>query len=188
METQGNQRTRRSIRLPGFDYSNVGMYFVTVCAVQQRCIFGRIQGTGAILSPIGEIVEASWIDIPHHFPNVKIETFVVMPNHMHGILTIDSKLPDANCKDNCTASTELFGKPSAKSIPTIIRSFKSAATKRVRESRLPIMGSIWQRGYYERVLRDTQEYVEATNYILQNPARWVRNEENPNRTPGAEDL
>lgn len=188
METQRNQGTRRSIRLPGFDYASVGMYFLTVCAVRQRCIFGRIQGTGAILSRIGEIVRASWLGIPRHFPNVKIETYVVMPNHIHGILTIHSKLPETNFLDRRNTSTELFGKPSAKSIPTIVRSFKSAVTKRVRESGLGISRSIWQRGYYERVLRNTEEYVETTNYILQNPVRWAHDEENQNRKRCAADV
>jgi putative transposase len=157
------------------------MYFVTICATQRRCIFGQIHGNDIVLSRTGEIIRTCWIEIPRHFPNVKIETYVVMPNHLHGILTIDSKLPDANTQNKLTGATELFGRPSPRSIPTIIRSFKAAASKRVRESGLVISEYIWQRGYFEHVLRDTREYIEITNYILQNPARWAEDEENPNK-------
>jgi putative transposase len=160
------------------------MYFVTICAVERRCIFGEIHGNAAVLSSIGEIVRTCWIEIPQHFPNVEIEAYVVMPNHMHGILTIQSKLPDANVQDKTAEMMESFGKPTPKSIPTIVRSFKSAASKRVRESGYVVGESIWQRGYYEHVLRNTREYVETTNYILQNPARWADDEENLNRKSG----
>ncbi len=181
MEPFKNRETRRSIRLPEFDYSRVGMYFVTICADQRRCIFGQIHGSKTVPSFIGEIVGACWIEIPQHFPNVKIESGVVMPNHLHGILTIDSKSPGANLQDKPPRTAELFGRPLPKSIPTIIRSFKAAASKRSRESGLITTGSIWQKGYFERVLRNTREYVEVTNYILQNPARWSDDEENPAR-------
>src|ERR1700691_6289603 len=90
MESQRDRRSRRSVRLPGFDYSRVGMYFVTICAAERRCIFGEISGSDAVLSPVGEIVRSCWTDIPQHFPNVKIETHVLMPNHLHGVLTITS--------------------------------------------------------------------------------------------------
>ena len=181
MESCSNRPSRRSVRLPAFDYSRVGMYFVTICAVERRCIFGEIHGNAAELSPIGEIVRTCWIDVPTHFTNVKIETYIVMPNHMHGILTIHSKLPDADVQDKTGKAMESFGRPTPKSIPTIVRSFKSAASKRTRESGLVVGESIWQRGYYEHVLRNTREYVEITNYILQNPARWAYDEENLNR-------
>ena len=176
----GNVDRRRSIRLPGFDYSQVGMYFVTICSGQQQCIFGQIRGTEIVLSRVGEVAKACWLEIPQHFRNVKMETYVVMPNHVHGILTIQFKLP-VNASAQCVNVNESFGKPSANSIPTIIRSFKSAVSKRAREAGLIPADSIWQRGYYERVLRNTREYVEATNYILLNPARWSHDEENPNK-------
>ncbi len=188
MESAGNRPSRRSVRLPGFDYSKVGMYFLTICAAERRSIFGEIRGNDATLGPIGRVVQTCWIEIPKHFPTVKIETYVVMPNHIHGILTIQSEWPDANRQEKTAPAVESFGRPTPKSIPTIVRSFKSAASKRVRESGLAGGESIWQRGYYEHVLRNTREYVEATNYILQNPARWANDEDNLNRQSGAENL
>jgi putative transposase len=105
-----------------------------------------------------------------------------MPNYLHGILTIDSQVANPDPRDNNPkAMTEAFGRPVPNSIPTIIRSFKSAVTKRARESGLINSGSVWQRGYFERVLRNTREYVEVTNYIQLNPIRWAEDEENPDR-------
>jgi putative transposase len=181
MEFWSEQPSRRSVRLRGFDYSRIGMYFLTICAFHRRSIFGELRGNIAVISPLGEIVKACWIEIPQHFPNVKVEAYVVMPNHVHGILTIHSKPLDANPQDKTAAAVESFGKPTPNSIPTIVRSFKSAASKRARQSGLSGGESIWQRGYYEHVLRNTREYVEATNYILLNPARWTFDEDNEER-------
>jgi putative transposase len=179
MESDGtNRRTRHSVRLRGFDYSRIGMYFVTICAAERLSLFGEVRGNKAVLSSIGEIVESCWIEIPRHFPGVKTEAHVVMPNHLHGILTIQSKRQDAMPQQKAELRLESFGRPTARSLPTIVRSFKSAVSKRVGESGFAIGKSIWQRGYYEHVLRNTQEYVEATNYILLNPPRWANDEEN----------
>jgi putative transposase len=181
MESNKDLPSRRSVRLPEFDYAKVGMYFVTICAFERRCIFGEICGNKTVLSPIGQIISACWIEIPQHFPHAKIETYVVMPNHLHGIVTIHSKRVDANPQAKTATAIESIGKPTPGSIPTIIRSFKAAASKRARESEYAKVESIWQRGYYEHVLRNTKEYVEITNYILQNSARWADDEDNPNR-------
>jgi putative transposase len=148
----------------------------------------HVQVNDTVLSPVGEIAKACWLEIPRHFPIVTIETYVVMPNHMHGILTIDGKLFEGNLRGKSPETTELFGKPSPKSIPTIIRSFKAAVTKRASELGLVTNGSVWHRGYFERVLRNTREYVDAANYIRQNPVRWADDEENPDRRPAPTDL
>jgi REP element-mobilizing transposase RayT len=156
------------------------MYFITICGLQRRCIFGQILENKALLSPIGKITKDCWIEIPQHFPNVKLETYVVMPNHLHGILTIDARSQKTKCKEETIILKEAFGRPSPGSIPTIVRSFTSAASRRARESGLVVGESIWQRGYFEHVLRNTRDFVETTNYILQNPARWAYEEDNLN--------
>lgn len=188
MESHSDLRSRRSVRLPGYDYSRVGMYFVTICADQRRCIFGDIRRNTAVLSQIGEVVSSCWREIPCHFPHVKVETYVVMPNHVHGILTIQSKGPSATLLNKTARGMESFGKPTPGSIPTIVRSFKAAASRHARESGLVAGEPIWQRGYYEHVLRNTREYIEATNYILLNPARWADDEDNRNKQSDAHNL
>jgi REP-associated tyrosine transposase len=181
MEIDGSQKPRRSIRLPGFDYSRPGNYFITICADERRCIFGRIKENGIVLTNIGETVKKCWIEIPQHFLSVGIESFVVMPNHLHSILTINAKPSDVSPQPRLTGTAECFGKPVGRSVPTIIRSFKAAVTKRVRESGLLAGDAVWQRGYFERVLRNGREFVSATNYITKNPSRWAFDEENPER-------
>ena len=188
IESDSGQLSRRSIRLPEFDYSTVGMYFVTICAFKRRCIFGEIRENKIFLSPLGQIVSSCWIETPQHFPNVKTETCVVMPNHIHGILTIDSKRTDARPQNKPAAGVESFGKPTPGSIPTIVRSFKAAASRLARELGTAKGESIWHKGYYEHVVRNTKEYVEITNYIIRNPARWAEDEDNPNRKLRADNL
>jgi len=181
MNPSSDWQSRRSVRLPGFDYSNIGMYFVTICASERRCIFGRVHANSVALTPLGEIIKSCWIEIPRHFTRVKIESYAVMPNHVHGILTVHLKLPNANRSGGTMEAAEAFGKPTAGSLPTIIRSFKAATSKRARESGLVSGEPIWQKGYYEHAVRNTKEYVEITNYILLNPARWADDEDNPDR-------
>ena len=119
---------RRSIRLPQFDYWQVGQYFVTICAFQMRCLFGRIRNAEARLSLIGEIARDCWLQIPSHFPCVVLEPFVIMPNHIHGILTINK---DGHGYAVPLHHPEGFQKAVAGSVPTIIRSYKAAVTYRV---------------------------------------------------------
>ena len=155
------------------------MYFVTVCVSGRKCLFGHVEKDETVLAGLGEAVRKCWIEIPRHFPNVKIESYVVMPNHLHGILVINPKCPDASRQPGSTLTVESFGKPVGGSIPTIIRSFKAAVSKRAHESGLSMSGAVWQRGHFERVLRDGREFVNAEDYIIKNPLCWAFDEENP---------
>lgn len=104
-----------------------------------------------------------------------------MPNHLHGILVISPKFPGVPRQPTSTLTAESFGKPVSGSIPTIIRSFKAAVTKLAHEPGLAFSGVVWQRGYFEHVLRDTREFVNAKDYIIKNPLRWAFDEENAER-------
>ena len=174
---------RRSIRLPGYDYTQAGAYFVTVCTWNRECLFGDVVDGEMRLNELGEIVRACWHEIPDHFPHVGSDEFVIMPNHVHGILVIvETNVVGARhavpLQNQCT---EQFGKPLAGSIPTIIRSFKSAVTKRINDLRGTPGVSVWQRNYYEHVIRDEESLNRIRQYIVENPRRWHLDRENPDR-------
>jgi putative transposase len=169
---------RRSVRLTGHDYSEPGAYFLTICTHHRRSLFGSVQGPRVKLSPIGRIADACWLEIPVHFPNVGLRIHVIMPNHIHGILVIQTRLtrPDVQERDG-THSQRLGAHPPG-SIPAIVRSFKAIVARRVRESGIG-MAPLWQRGYYEHIIRTEEEFRKTWEYIRLNPARWHLDKENP---------
>ena len=148
---------RHSIRLPDYDYASVGGYFITICAKEKQCFFGEIKDGYVLSNGIGDIVRDCWLAIPEHFPGIKICDFVVMPNHVHGILQ--------NCGEE---------KQSKKNkLSSIIRGFKVGVTQRVGFS-------VWQRNYYEHVIRNVKDYERIAEYIANNPLRWEFDEEYSN--------
>jgi putative transposase len=167
----------RSIRLKGYDYSSEGLYFVTICSHEKRCGFGRITEARAELSPAGLIVRECWVAIPLHFPQTRLHAFVVMPNHLHGIVEICAKLGRSSA---APLRGNLAVPPG--SLGAIVRSFKAAATKRVHEE-LKLRVPLWQRNYFEAVVRDGEEFSNAVRYIEENPARWEWDRDNPERKP-----
>jgi len=172
---------RRSIRLPRADYTEPGAYFVTICAAERNNVFGRIEGSDVKLSPLGNIVRACWVQIPEHFPAATLKEFVVMPNHVHGILALTVGARYIVPIDRTARMPERFQKPVQGSIPTIIRTCKAAVARLARKELGIDRNQIWQRNYFERVLRDGQEYSDASRYILENPQRWEWDKENQNR-------
>jgi putative transposase len=167
---------RRSIRLPGFNYSQAGVYFVTICAFERRCLFGRMRDDAVDLGAIGRIVQARWLEMPQRFAHAELDAYVVMPNHLHGILLLH-RTPARD-----PGHAEGFQKPVAGSLPTIIRSFKAEVSARAKHAGVQPGHPVWQRNYFERVLRDGKEYSAAARYILENPARWHFDHENPERS------
>jgi len=172
---------RKSIRLREYDYSRAGGYFVTICTDERECLFGEVINEKMSQLPIGRIAESCWQEIPRHFEHIDLDYFVVMPNHLHGILIIDDDRRGTACRaptDDQT-TTERFGKPQKGSIPTVIRSFKSAATKQINELRNTPGIPVWQRGFYDRVIRNDNELNKIREYILYNPLKWQLDTENP---------
>jgi REP element-mobilizing transposase RayT len=169
---------RKSIRLKGFDYRDGGTYFVTICTKNKERLLGEIQNGMMGLSEIGCIVADELQKTPIIRPYVDLDRWCIMPNHVHFILYIH---PD-NC-DCCRgmarhAPTERhFAKPIAGSLPTIIGAFKSAVTKKINEQRDGDT-SIWQRNYYEHIIRDPDERLRIRKYILDNPLHWDTDPEN----------
>ncbi len=165
---------RRSIRLKGFDYSHPGAYFLTICAAEQKCVFGKIEAGLVHENTLGNIVHACWQQVPDHFANVEIDAFVVMPNHFHAIIKLKRVIAGPR-----GPKTESFGVPLPLSVPTIVRTFKAGVTRDARRIFGDSVMPIWQRNYYERVIRDSTEYDETCRYIVENPVRWGADEENP---------
>ena len=170
-------RPRRSIRLQGYDYTRPGAYFVTICSADRQCILGKIVSGQCNLSDLGKTVAAFWEEIPRHFAHATLDEFVVMPNHLHGIVVLSGRR-DTACR---VPTTEQFGKPVAGSLPTIVRAFKSAATQRVNRVHGVQGARIWQGNYYEHVVRDEASLNRIRHYIETNPQRWELDREKPQR-------
>jgi putative transposase len=166
----------RSIRLRGYDYTSVCLYFITICSHEKHCIFGNIVDAQAMLSPLGRIVRECWVAIPLHFAGTRLHAFVIMPNHLHGIVEICAKLG--------RSSAAPLRRPAVQpgSLAAIVPSFKAAASKRVHEE-LQSNRAIWHRNYFETIVHDGEDFSKAVQYVLENPARWKWDRENrrPNR-------
>ena len=169
---------RRSIRFRGADYTEPGGYFITVCTAERRSIFASIEDGRVRLTALGEIARRCWFGIPEHFPSVSLKEFVVMPNHVHGIIALGVGARYIVPSDRDARTPEGFQRPVKGSIPTIVRTFKAEVTRAARKEIGFSAGPIWQRNYFERVLRDGQEYRDACRYILENPKRWSVDREN----------
>ena len=177
---------RRSPRLPGYDYGAVGAYFVTVCVQDGRCLFGNIVDGVMRPNDAGRMAECCWLDIPAHFPRVEVDVFVVMPNHVHGILCITEPAPETGAG----AERPVKGRPrgTSKTIGSVIRGFKIGVTTWMRQHAPGL--TVWQRNYYEHVVRNQEDLHRIREYIVNNPARWAEDWENPARdteTPGIPD-
>ena len=180
---EGKQHRRRSIRLPAFDYAQPGAYFVTMVTHQRKHLFGRIDGEKVTLSAFGRVVADCWREIPAHFPTVSNEIFVVMPNHFHGIIDIQDEMEgdggDVVVGARHASPVREGIRPN--SLGAIIGSFKSAVTRKIHQLPDSEKIIIWQRNYYERIIRDSREYERVADYIHANPANWAADRENRKR-------
>jgi putative transposase len=160
-----------SLRLARFDYSSSGEYFVTICTKHRICHFGDA-GSGEIhLSRIGLIVQEEWQNTALIRTNVKLDAFVVMPNHVHGIIVICNSLVETTRRVVSTTKTTL----QRNSLGSIVGQFKSVCTKRIHASGFHDFG--WQRGYYDHIIRDETDLERIREYITLNPSRWKADDE-----------
>ncbi len=164
----------KSIRLPGYDYSQPGTYFITICAHQKALIFGEIRQGTVQLSRLGELAQQGLGELSRTFTRMHLDAFVVMPNHIH---LLNEK--DGDASPNPKPGPEAFGKPVAGSIPTIVRMYKASVIRKVNMLRDRPPSQVWHRNYYEHVVRTEQEKELVYAYIVSNPARWDSDEENP---------
>ena len=162
---------RRNLRVPEFDYSQPGAYFVTIVTQGRKQLFGHIVDGEMVLNDVGKMVEEVWIAIPKHFPKVELGAFVIMPNHIHGIISITVGATHASPLPWISKG------PMPGSIGAIAGSFKSAATKRFREIPNNPEKHLWQRNYFEHVIRNERDYQAIYEYIIANPMNWEKDEE-----------
>ena len=182
MDEKRISHNRQSNRLQGYDYSSPGYYFVTIVSHNRLSIFGEIIQSQILLSRVGKIVEDCWLEIPKHFQHVTLDEYVIMPNHFHSIVNIGKHQRVARHKVSSIrrqaspilseGQASIPKGPPPQSLCAIIGSFKSAATKQVRLLGLSSQKTIWQRNYYEHVIRDDEDYQRIVEYIQFNPINW----------------
>jgi len=178
MKYNYEKHRRRSIRLQGHDYSDPGAYFVTICTWDRECIFGEIIDGKMELNEYGKIAKTCLEQVPDHFRAVTIDEYMIMPNHVHGILIINA---GNICRGMaCHAPTaRQFAKPVANSLWTIVGAFKSAVTKSINIMRDTPGTHLWQRNYFERIIRNEKELCRIREYIRFNPVQWDMDKDNP---------
>jgi len=231
MPYNSNIHHRRSIRLKRYDYTQQGAYFVTICTHQRNCLFGEIVDGEIKLNTNGEIARGSWLSIPRHFKNVELDEFVIMPNHLHGIIIIDSSevvgealanqdfsqlfsevvgealanqdfsqlfsevagealanqdfSKQQNLSGQCFAPTVYTGETikingtKPQSLAAITQNYKSVSTRQINRINKAKGNVIWQRNYYEHIIRNEEALNNILEYIVNNPINWVKDQENP---------
>lgn len=199
---------RRSIRLPGYDYSQNGAYFITICTRNKECLFGEVVNYKMVQNAAGQIVQNEWLNTAKIRPHISLDAFVVMPNHIHGIIVISrgelhspSRIPDqinwpgnpesslsdpdklinnndaarnsdaGNNSKQGECNSPLHLKSPKDTVGAIIRGFKAAVTRQLKSE---FGESVWQRNYYEHIIRNEESYQNIAEYIENNPANWDR--------------
>jgi REP element-mobilizing transposase RayT len=197
MDAKGmKSHNRKSIRLKGFDYSQPAEYFVTICTKDRACILGEIVDGGIRLSETGMIAETCWREIPEHFENTIVDVFQLMPNHVHGIIEIREQFWSTPTHTQPVGVEYIqplqnhHGGPSRpkqhryqhvipKSLGSIIRSFKAAVTREIGRGKEHRLATIWQRDFYDHIIRGDVDHFFVEQYIERNPIMWELDADNP---------
>jgi len=164
---------RRSIRLPGYDYSQAGEYFITICSYGHECIFGEVSAGEMQINPVGEIVREEWLRTPQIRTEIELGEFVIMPNHFHAIVHIlDKDAGERVCGTDDRSNIGL----QPKTIGALVAGFKSSVTIQINALHKTPYAPIWQRNYYEHIIESEKEYLAIEAYIENNPANWVKDQ------------
>lgn len=182
---------RNSNRLSGYDYSLPGYYFITVVLHHRIALFGNIVDGQLNLSEIGKMIKETWLNLPSRFPNIHLDDFVIMPNHFHGIVIIEELVVGAELVSAQNANKNISNRVGTSPTPTengptlgdIVRAFKSITTNNYIENVKnnnwsPFDRKLWQRNYYDRIIRNDDELRKIQQYIDCNPENWDDDEEN----------
>ena len=206
MNSISNKYHRRSIRLKGYDYSQEGFYYITICCQDKICRFGNVKNDKMILNDVGNIANNCWREIPNHFPNVILHEYIIMPNHIHGIiqLTTNDSLVVANnySPENhdslvrannysplqCITTKNIITETNmgAKNVsPLHCKSPSQTIGSIIRGYKIGVtkwvrqntdIYNLWQRNYHEHIIRNTKSYQSIVEYIVNNPVKWQEDE------------
>lgn len=187
MKYDPSKHHRRSIRLKGYDYSQPGAYFVTICINQGLHTLGEIRNSRMYPSQPGQMVQKLWDELPLHYPGVAVDAFVLMPDHVHGIIIVQT-VPRCLPNNSAGGTTGGLPLPSYRPSPSdratqpmtlgdVVHRFKSLTTAKYRHGVMnlgwtPFPKRFWQRNYYESIIRDEQSWDKIRGYILNNPIGW----------------
>jgi putative transposase len=180
---------RKPIRLQGYDYSQSGSYFVTICVHGKRCLLISVAGKFVELTPAGEIVRAVWTSLPERFPRLVLDEYIIMPNHFHSILAFVGEGPAPPGVNACKVSNAkatiapppAFPRVRNHSLAEVIGAFKSISTIKVNRLQHQKGIPLWQRSYYEHIIRKGEDLRKIQQYIMENPLNWALDKENPTR-------
>jgi putative transposase len=185
MEINSERHQRRIIRMQSYDYSFPGGYFITICTHKHLNKFGKIIKNKIILNEIGETVYNFWFELPNHFLEVELDEFVVMPNHIHRIIFINDK-----CRGEVPSPKTRKGgeTPPLHTLGQIVAFYKYQTTKLINKIRNKLGLSLWQRNYYDRIIRNDDELNRIREYIVNNPLKWAFDHENLEGKPNDEEI
>jgi len=166
---------RQSIRLDDYDYSQPGGYFITICTQFHKCLFGEIIDGKMVLNDAGQIARDEWLKSAEIRDEIKLNEYVIMPNHIHGIVTITDKLTETGERHS---PLRVAGGAVSQSIGSLVAGYKSSVTAKMNkirrrgEWRSPENNRIWQRNYWDHIIRNENEYSRIAQYIIDNPEKW----------------
>ncbi len=166
------RNARRSVRLRGYDYRQAGVYFVTVCTHRKIKAFGNISQGEMVLNELGHVVIAEWQHVAEARENVQLDLYVVMPNHLHGVIVIDGTPDPDLCEVLQTIQQKQSATLQAGSLGAVVGHFKAAVSRRAKRANIGCQRKIWQRSYYEHIIRNEKSLNEIRRYIIENPGRW----------------
>ncbi|MFH1745114.1 MAG: transposase [bacterium] len=189
-----NKYRVESTRLKNYDYTSDGAYFITICTKDREYFFGEIKNS-QINTPQTKIAAECWRDLPKHYPNCVLDEFIIMPNHVHGIIIIDNNLLNVSVPLNTFVPSNMSAETGFKPVSTdglnavninlkqhslseMIRAFKTFTARRINEMQNTRGQPFWQERFYDRIIRNGEELKKSRNYIIKNPERWELNKNN----------
>ena len=169
---------RKANRLTDYDYSRSGYYFVTICTKDRGPWFGEIRDGEMALNQCGESARVRWLEIPTHFKSVQLDAYIVMPNHIHGIIIINGDdHDDNNVRNRHACSLPQNKNRQYQKLPVIIGSYKAAVAKSIHQI-MPDQDFRWQKSFYDHIIRNDASLNQVREYIMNNPLNWANDVEN----------